>query len=379
MRVYSQAILPKGFKANAVACGIKRSGKLDLALFYSLLPAKAAARFTTNTLLAAPVKISKFLLQRKKDFYAILANSGNANAFNGRVGVKDAWEIARAAAAELAVEQEDILLASTGIIGKRLPIAKIKNALPELVSGLSGAGINLAKRAILTTDTFTKEATVKFKLGARPVTICGIAKGAGMIAPQLATMLCFIFTDARISRRSLDQALVLCVEESFNRISVDGCMSTNDSVMLLANAASRSPLIEKGRGFALFVKGLGMVCHKLAEAIVRDAEGATKFIRIEVRGAATASEAKKAALAIANSALFKSAIYGASPNILGRIAASVGASGVGMREEGLSIKYTPLKKKEVHIEVNLRQGRYAAVVYTTDLTPEYVKINAQYN
>jgi glutamate N-acetyltransferase/amino-acid N-acetyltransferase len=195
----------------------------------------------------------------------------------------------------------------------------------------------------------------------------------------MATMLTFIFTDAAITQAALDKALGLCVEGSFNSITVDGCMSTNDSVMLMANAGSRCRQISKGRDFARFTQALGVVCLELAKSIVRDGEGASKFIRIKVKGALDVREAKEAALAIANSNLFKCAMYGSSTNIVGRIVASIGASGAAFQEERLSIKFSPLKEREVEIEVGLAKGRASAVVYTSDLSPEYVKINAEYN
>ncbi|MCX5715137.1 MAG: bifunctional ornithine acetyltransferase/N-acetylglutamate synthase, partial [Candidatus Omnitrophica bacterium] len=287
--------------------------------------------------------------------------------------------MAGCAAQGLGLKKEEVLVASTGIIGKRLDVAKIKKAVPQLIKGLSIHGIHKAKKAIMTTDTFVKEISVKCLIGSSPVTICGIAKGAGMISPDMATMLGFIFTDANITQGALDKSLGLCVEGSFNCITVDGCMSTNDTVIVLANAASGSKPIKNGRDFAIFNKALGIVCLELAKAIVRDGEGATKFIRIKVKNAANAREAKVAALAIANSNLFKCAMYGSSTNIVGRIVAAIGSSGVAAREEALSIKFSPLKQKEIDIEVGLARGTASAVVYTSDLSPEYVKINAEYN
>jgi glutamate N-acetyltransferase/amino-acid N-acetyltransferase len=372
------AILPLGFKAAGIACGLKKSGKLDLALVYSGLPAKAAAKFTTNKIQAAPVILNKKLLKVNRLFRAILVNSGNANCFTGRDGLRDAQAIACVLAKISGLKKESILLASTGIIGRRLPLAKIKAGLPRLVSELSHLGLDKVKKAILTTDTFTKEAMAQFSLGKHKITVCGIAKGAGMISPQMATMLCFIFTDARITQKALQKALGIAVENSFNCITVDGCMSTNDSVILLANSAAGNLEIEQGRSFNAFLSALNAVCLELARLIVKDAEGATKFIKIEVRQAKNFKEARAVALQIANSNLFKTAVYGENPNF-GRIAAAAGASGISLKEKDLKIKVSPLKKKEIEVSVDIGQGSADAVVYTSDLTPEYIKINAEYS
>jgi len=378
MKIYRKAFLPKGFQASAVASGIKRSKKLDMALFYCQEPAKCACKFTTNKILAAPVKINKEYLKNNRQFQAVIVNSGNANCFTGEVGLRDARNTSIYIAEALGLRKESVLVASTGIIGKRLPLAKIKQAIPKLVSGLSIRGIDQAKEAILTTDAFTKEITVRFLIGSRMVTVCAVAKGAGMIAPQMATMLCFIFTDAAITQLALDTALKLAVDNSFNCITVDGCMSTNDSVILLANAKAANKTIDTGKNFNCFSRALNIVCLELAKLIVRDAEGASKFIRIEVDGAKSFAQARAVALSIANSNLFKTAVYGENPNF-GRIVASVGASGIEVKEEDLKIKLGPLHKKEVDVYVNIKRGSASATVYTSDLTPEYIKINAGYN
>jgi len=380
MKVYREAVLPKGFLANGLFCGIKREKKLDLALFYSEFPAKVSALFTTNKIQSAPIKINKRHLKKNQDsFRAIIVNSGNANAFTGKEGITDALEIIGELSKRLKIKKEEILVASTGVIGKRLPILKIKRSIPNLVSGLSSDGIIKAKEAILTTDTFPKELTIKFRLGKNTVTLCGIAKGAGMIFPNLATMLCFIFTDINITRSALDKALKEAVDFSFNCITVDGCMSTNDSVIILANGKAGNPLIKANSlAFKIFRENLKKLCLELAKLIVKDAEGATKFIKIKVNQAKNYSEAKKVALSIANSNLFKSAIYGENPNF-GRIVSAVGASGINLNEDKLKIRASSLKRKEIEVEVFLNQGKSSAVVYTSDLTPEYIKINAAYN
>lgn len=379
MRVYKKAILPGGFKANGVACGIKKNNKLDLALFYTDTAGLASCKFTANKIQAAPVLINKRYLKKNKRYNAIIANSGNANAFCGTAGLNDAIRMARETAGALSLKKESVLVASTGIIGRRLSVDKIKNAIPELVKGLSKENIDKAKRAIMTTDKFTKEITVKFNFGGRIVTLCGVAKGAGMIAPDMATLLVFILTDANIAQSSLDCAVNNAVTNSFNCITVDGCMSTNDTVIVLANGQAGNKLINSGKKLKLFQDALNIVCLELAKLVVKDGEGATKVIRIKVSGANTINEAKKIALSIANSSLFKTAMSASSTNILGRIVASAGAAGVELKEGDLKIKFTDLKKKEVDIDVSIGRGKSETVIYTSDLTHEYVKINAEYN
>lgn len=378
MKIYKKALLPGGFRANGVSCGIKKSGKLDLALFYSDLPAIASCKFTANKIQAAPILINKRHLKKNKEYRAVIVNSGNANAFCGTRGLRDAQEMSRLVARQLFIKTDSVLVASTGVIARRLPVTKIKKAVPDLVSGLSGQGIDRAKKAIMTTDKFAKEISAVFNLGNRTVTVCGVAKGAGMIAPDMATMLCFIFTDANITQRALDKALTVAVESSFNCITVDGCMSTNDSAIALANGAAANNLIDVNKNFALFFKAVNIVCLELAKLIVKDAEGATKFIKITVSKAKAFQEARKVALSIANSNLFKAAIYGENPNF-GRIVSAIGASGVDTKEKDLKINLSPLNRKDINVNVSINRGKSRAVVYTSDLTPEYIKINAEYN
>jgi glutamate N-acetyltransferase/amino-acid N-acetyltransferase len=378
VKIYKKAILPIGFKASGISCGIKKSGKLDLALFYADIPAEGACLFTTNGIQAAPIKVCKKYLKQNKKFQAIIVNSGNANCFTGQRGLRNAYQTTQYLAKTLSIKKENVLVASTGIIGRDLPVDKIKKAIPKLVANLSRHDIDKAKKAILTTDLFTKEITLKANIGGRTITICGVAKGAGMIAPHLATMLAFIFTDADITKGALKRALKVAVESSFNCITVDGCMSTNDTIMILANGAARNNIIDLNKNFKLFTKALGIICLELARLIIRDAEGATKFIQIKVSGAKNYAEARKAALSIANSNLFKTAIYGKNPNF-GRIIAAVGASGITIREDKLRVKASSLGGKDIFIGVYLNIGKASACVYTSDLTPEYIKINAEYN
>jgi len=317
-------------------------------------------------------------LSKSKTFQAIIANSGNANCFTGKAGLSDADNTTREVGKFLGIKKESVLINSTGIIGKRLDISKIRKGIAHLVKGLSSGGINKAKKAIMTTDLFAKEITVKLNIAGKTVTLCGVAKGAGMIAPNMATMFAFIFTDACISQVALEKALSLCVESSFNCITVDGCMSTNDSVMLLANGTAENKLIDKGNNFNKFTQALRIVCLELAKMIVKDGEGASKFIEVKVHGAANFKEARTAALSIANSNLFKTAMYGENPNF-GRIAAAIGASGIKVKEEGLKIKVSSLNKRNIQVSVFLNMGKAGATIYTSDLTPQYIKINAEYN
>ena len=378
MKKTQKAILPIGFMANGVACGLKKSGKLDLALIYSQFPALASAKFTTNSLMAAPLVVSKEHLKLSKKFQAVMVNSGNANCFTGKPGIKDAQSSAGYLARELKIAQQSVLVNSTGIIGQRLDLDKIKRGVPKLVLGLSRAGIHQAKKAIMTTDTFAKVVSLSLKIGNKTVQICGIAKGAGMIAPQMATMLCFIMTDAAITQTALDKSLTVAVDKSFNCISVDGCMSTNDTVLVLANAAAGNKVISAGVDLENFSQALELICLDLAKMVVSDAEGATKFIQINVEQARNMLEARKVALSIANSVLFKTAIFGENPNF-GRVAAAVGASGFKIKAERLKINLGSLKGKQVKLTVVLSRGKSRCTVYTSDLTPEYIKINAAYN
>jgi len=378
MKVLTKAILPKGFTASAVASGIKKSGKLDLCLFYSAVPAKACAMFTSNRIPAAPVLVCKDNLKASASFRAIVANSGNANCFNGKQGMADARAMCRSAATALAIRAQEVFVASTGIIGKRMPAGRVESAMAPLAAGLSTRGMNDAARAIMTTDTFTKEAVCRFTVGKTTVTVSGIAKGAGMIAPDMATMLAFVFTDAAISKAAMMSALKSSVEASYNCVTVDGCMSTNDTVILMANGAAGNPVIKGGKDLELFRKALDAVNLRLAKMMVEDGEGASKFIEISVSGAKTRRDAKNAALFVANSNLFKTAVYGENPNF-GRIAAAVGASGIDIDEKRLKVRLGPLKSRKVKVEINLSSGRASCTVYTSDLTPEYLKINAAYN
>jgi glutamate N-acetyltransferase/amino-acid N-acetyltransferase len=279
----------------------------------------------------------------------------------------------------LRLDPDEVLVASTGIIGRPLPFEKIANSARELVEGLGPDKGQLAAQGILTTDTFIKEKAVTFKIDGVIVTIGGCAKGSGMIAPDMATMLAFITTDAVIDARLLKSALRQAVEETFNCITVDGCMSTNDMVSIMANgAAQNKPIAKKDASYQSFLEALHAVCDGLAKMIVLDGEGATKFIEIRVRGAVSKKQAKSAAQAVANSNLVKTAAHGCNPN-WGRVAAAIGSLGYSITEEDLKIQFSSFKKKNIRIIVDLHQGEHEAVAYTCDLSEAYVRINAEYN
>ncbi|MDO8580229.1 MAG: bifunctional glutamate N-acetyltransferase/amino-acid acetyltransferase ArgJ [Candidatus Omnitrophota bacterium] len=372
---------PLGFKANGIASGIKRSGKLDLGLIFSERPATASGVFTKNSVKAAPLLISQKNL-RHHQAQAVVVNSGNANCFTGSFGYLYAKKTTELFGKLLNVKPQHIVVASTGIIGKPLPYLKIKAASQKLVKGLANtqdAGRKTAK-AILTTDLKTKEACVRCTLDGKKVLIAGCAKGSGMIAPNMATMLGFITTDAAISGGMLQAALRQANEETFNRITIDGCMSTNDMVVVMANGlAGNKPMTMPGKDYQGFLKALKFVCLDLAKKIVVDGEGATKLIEIRVTGAKSESQAKTVGLQIGNSVLVKTAAFGSNPN-WGRVAAAVGSLAIKkVTEDHLKIKFSSFAKKHIVIHVDLNIGRHQSVVYTSDLSYEYVRINAEYN
>ncbi len=390
--------VPKGFRVVGVECGLKAEGR-DLALIYSETKATAAATYTRNRVAAASIKVTRKHLS-DGTARAVVVNSGNANACNGEKGVEDALSMATQVADELSISPCDVIVASTGVIGRPLPVEKVRSGIHEAASLLK-KGKNdpgSAAEAIMTTDTFPKELAVKVKLSQDTISIRGIAKGAGMIAPDMATMLAFLTTDARIGSDHLRAALVDAVSGSFNAITVDGDTSTNDMVAILANGASMEhPIAPDGEDFNRFCSALSYVCKELALMIVKDGEGATKLLKIEVSGAASSDDAKKVAMTIANSSLFKTAMFGQDPN-WGRIAAATGRSGADVDESrmrisiggivlfengvGLSFDYERLKEilsgKQVYISVDLGLGEGAVEVYTCDLSYDYIRINASY-
>lgn len=386
----------QGFRAAAVFAGIKATnkGRDDLALVASEVPAVAAGVFTTNRVKAAPVRVSRAHL-RSPQACAVLLNSGNANACTGPCGIAAAKSLAASTADALDCGVRRVLVCSTGRIGVPLPVEKMADKLPELAARLSAKNGTLAAQAIMTSDTYAKEYAVEVKGPGGTFRIGGMAKGAGMIDPNMATMLCVITTDAKISKGALQNALHTAAERSFNRITVDGDMSTNDTVLVLANGAAGGASLKSGSpDYALFSEALNEVCTQLAFMIVRDGEGVSKFVTVQVRGASSFQAARKVAEAVANSTLVKCAWAGNDPN-WGRILDAAGYCGVRIREELVDIYYdgvaavrggtaapTPKDKlikavsgDKVNVTIDLHQGKAFYTVYTTDLTEKYVELN----
>jgi len=387
---------PRGFLAGSAFCGIKPGNpdRPDMALIYSPQPTVAAATFTTNRVKAAPVRVSAMNL-RSADVRAIVANAGNANACTGVGGIETAKRMGRATADALGLKERQVLICSTGRIGVPLPIEKMEATIATMPAALSATGSELAAKAIMTSDTVSKEFAVELEIEGTTVRIGGIAKGAGMIDPNMATMLCFLTTDAAIEKELLQNALSVAVDQSFNRITIDGDMSTNDTVILLANGlAGNEPLSSGSAAFTLFQGALDRVTCQLARMIVEDGEGVTKFVEVHVNGGATFSDARRTAEAVAKSTLAKCAWFGGDPN-WGRIMDAIGYSGAKMREELIDIYYdgmlavkggtassTPFAKlqeivagKKFRITIDLHQGSAEYTVYTTDLSTDYVKLN----
>jgi len=388
----------KQFSAAGIHCGVKRSRK-DLAIIYSHRPAIAAGTFTTSLAAAPPVHVSRRILQKSPEIRAVVINSGNANACTGEKGTEDAMTMIRVAAQHLGIPENQCLVASTGVIGKYLPMNHITNGIVSAVGELSKDNHTAAAEAIMTTDTFIKECAVQFRINNTNVTIGGVAKGSGMIAPNMATMLGFVTTDIKISAQLLDIALKRAVDQSFNCISVDGETSTNDMVILLTNGVAGNPIIddENSTEFELFYNALEFVLIKLARMIVVDGEGATKLIEIKIEGADDEASARAAGKAIAHSTLVKTAIHGEDPN-WGRIMVALGYSGIQFDPADVEIyfgnvpvfrrNYTieydgnTLKKvladKEISLNICLNRGSGCARFWTCDLSGEYVAINAHY-
>ncbi|MGE3507610.1 MAG: bifunctional glutamate N-acetyltransferase/amino-acid acetyltransferase ArgJ [Vicinamibacterales bacterium] len=387
---------PAGFRASGVSAGIKANGKPDLALIVSERPATAAAVFTTNRAQAAPVLVSREHLEASGGLArAVIVNSGCANACTGVNGLAVARGMAAETAGLLACPEAQVLVASTGVIGVDLSLAKISAALPGAVDALGGDQGAAAARAIMTTDPFPKEAAVRLSIEGGDVTIGGMAKGSGMIEPNMATMLGFITTDAAIAGPLLKRVLKEVVDNTFNAITVDGECSTNDCVMMLANGASGVTIDESN--VQVFAHALETVCLRLALGIVRGGEGATKLITVTVTGGASSSEARQAAKAIANSLLVKTAIHGGDPN-WGRLVAVAGRAGVAFDLSRASVaigavvlfkdgrpfdKNAPeaakyLRNDDITLAVELGAGTASSTVWTCDLSAEYVRINAEY-
>ncbi len=400
----------KGFLAAGVRCGIKKSGKPDLALLVCPTGAKAAAVFTTNRITSAAVQVSKEHIKSPK-IYAVVVNSGNANACTGQQGIKNAVTMcAKTALFEPRVtshEPRNVLVASTGIIGRQLPIKKVIAGISKAAEQLSSsakAGLDFAK-AIMTTDTKPKQAVRRFTIESRAtsdeprITIAGAVKGAGMIAPNMATTLCFITTDVAISKPLLSRALKTAIDNSLNRLTVDGHQSTNDTAIILASGlAGNRAIVAQCPRYKKFTKALMELCDDLVKQMALDAEGATRMFRVVIRGAAGKAEAAKAARAVADYDLLKCAIHGGDPN-WGRIICAVGSVGVKLNPNKLSCKLDNLtvfkngkpKKFDVKkasgvvsqtehtITVDLGAGNQSDFCYGCDLSAEYVRINSEYS
>ncbi len=415
---------PKGFFGGGEYVGIKKAKK-DLALIYSQVPAVFSGCFTTNIVKAAPVLWDLSVYEKGGKVRGVVVNSGNANACTGELGRKDTEEMARCYAEQLtkwvdqnnkgeagqngaeegsreAIQKEEILICSTGVIGVNLPMDKITKGIADTVQTLSEQGGDLAAEAIMTTDTFMKTVTVELNLSGKRVRIGGMAKGSGMIHPNMATMLAFVTTDANISREILDVALKECVKNTFNQCSVDGDTSTNDTILVLANGLAENPMItEENEDYQQFKTALYEVCKKLAVDVVRDGEGATKLMEVTVMNALTKQDARQISRSVVSSSLFKAALFGEDANC-GRVFCAMGYSGgnfdpelvnMNFRSKGgvinLFVKGSPIKfdealakkilsEKEIFIDIDLAQGTEKAVAWGCDLSYEYVKINGDY-
>ena len=397
---------PAGFRAAGIAVGLKRSGALDMALLVSDVPATAAAAFTANLFAAAPVLVDREIIQAGKPVRAILVNSGNANACCGARGLSDARDMVATAAGLLGITPAEVLVSSTGRIGVPMPMEKVRRGTELAVKALSATGGQQAANAIMTTDTRPKSLAVALTVGGRQVHIGGMCKGAGMIAPRLvpvrvpqATMLAYVTTDAAVDPDFLQECLNHSLDHSFNRITVDGDTSTNDTFLLLANGvAGNAPLNRGHRDAVLFRDALAFLVGRLAREMVLDGEGVTKFVELTVRGAQTTADARRCAEAIANSLLVKTAWFGADPN-WGRILCAAGYSGITFDPARVNLDYddvpvvrggmeagTPeadevkvLKQREFRVTLELGAGTAEFTVWTCDLSYEYVKINADYH
>ncbi|HET7219953.1 MAG TPA: bifunctional glutamate N-acetyltransferase/amino-acid acetyltransferase ArgJ [Vicinamibacterales bacterium] len=388
---------PSGFRAAGVACGIKATGKPDLSLLVSDVPASAAGVFTTNLAKAAPVLLSHDHLQRSAGrARAVVINSGCANACTGDDGHRDATSMAEHAAAAVGCDLEAVLVASTGVIGVKLDMTKVERGIADAAGKLSPSGGSDAARAIMTTDPFPKESAVEVCAGGRRFRIGGMAKGSGMIEPLMATMLGVVTMDAKVEPALLQRALKAAADETFNAITVDGECSTNDCVFVLANGTSGVELSE--RDFPVLVSSLRAACEPLAIGIVRGGEGATKLVTVRVTGAQTDADARRTARAIANSPLVKTAIHGGDPN-WGRLIAVAGRAGSPFTLEKAAVRIGPvtlfedgvpyddrapeaaayLQGTDIEVEVDLGTGGAGqSRMWTCDLSAEYVRINAEY-
>lgn len=389
---------PQGFKAAGVKAGIKKSGNLDVAVIYTEREAAVAGVFTQNAVAAAPVYVSKDAVKTGM-VHAVVANAGCANACTGDQGMKDARDMAAITAKELGCDASDVIVASTGVIGVHLPMDKMEAGIRQAVSELSETGSQNAGNAIITTDTYSKACATEVEIGGKKVRFGAIAKGSGMIQPNMATMLCFITTDASIDSALLQEALSEITEVSFNMISVDGDMSTNDMVVVLANgAAGNAKITEKNEDYAKFHDTLLSICQGLSQRIAADGEGATKFLTIHVTGAKSFADAKTIGMSVAKSPLVKTAFFGQDPN-WGRVICAVGYAGVPMDPGKTVVKFGSIPvyahgvgaeydedalrkvmaEHDIVIDIDMGAGNEEATVWSCDFSYEYVKINGEYH
>ncbi len=388
----------KGFLAAGIAAGIKKNGQMDLGLLVSERPAVAAGMFTNNRVTAACVRLDRERLAASGTCRAIIVNSGNANCCTGDAGMNDAIAMAKAPAGDLGIDEEEVLVASTGVIGQKLPVEKVEAAVPALTRMLSPEdGLAGFARAIMTTDTVPKVVTRKGEIGGISYTITGIAKGAGMIRPDMATMLCFAATDIGIGRDDLRRIVAEANEKSFNRITIDGDTSTNDTLLVLANGMSGAK-VRTDDDKITFSETLEAVLVALAKMCVRDGEGATKLVEISVVNAASHADARRIADTVANSNLVKTAFFGQDAN-WGRIFAAMGRAGVDFDPERVDLYFGDvllvengqyvgrgaenaatevLKQPEFSVRIDLKAGVAEEIAWTCDFSVEYVKINADY-
>jgi glutamate N-acetyltransferase/amino-acid N-acetyltransferase len=388
----------RGFLFSGISAGIKKDGKRDLGLVYSAVPAQVAGLFTTNAVKAAPVQLDRERIKRGL-CQAIVVNSGSANACTGSQGLRDARRVSSLVAEQLGIDERLVFPSSTGVIGSPLPLRKVEEGIPKLVDQLSPEGWMNTLEAMMTTDTFPKVKVATCRIQRKQVKLCGMVKGAGMIHPNLATMLSFLVTDACIKASLLQQMLEKAADASYNRITIDGETSTNDTVLLLANGEAGHPALNRmDRDAKAFQAMLSEVCRSLAEDVVRDGEGGTKFIEILVKGARNIKEAKQAAYAVAHSPLVKTAFFGEDAN-WGRILCALGYSGVQVDPNRIDLFFDNapivkrgagvggpreeqagriLKNKSFKVTVDLHQGKGQFSVLTTDLSLDYVTINASY-
>ena len=389
---------PKGFQAAGVKAGIKKSGNPDLAVIYTKTEAAIAGTFTQNQVAAAPVYASK-AVAATGTAHAVVSNSGCANACTGAVGDADAKKTQELAAQLLGCDPLDVIVGSTGVIGVPLPMDKVVAGVKQAVSELSEDGSEAAANAIITTDTHTKSCSTSITIGGKEVRFGAIAKGSGMIRPNMATMLCYITTDLAIDQKLLQEALSTVVETTFNMISIDGDMSTNDMVIVLANGeAGNAKITEKNADYDKVVETLHAIAEGMAERIAADGEGATKFLKIHVHGTKTFADAKAVGMAVANSPLVKTAFFGEDPN-WGRVICAVGYAGVPMDPEKTVVSFggipvyahgvganadkdalaKAMAEHDIVIDIDLADGPEEATVFSCDFSYEYVKINGEYH